>query len=73
MSQSLISSGFATQRAPLQIFRPFAPVSHSARWKINGHKASLLIWSAEEWERLDQRPADAQFHPHGVWCALRFD
>lgn len=40
-------------------------------WRINGHPARLLIWSAEEWERLDVRPIDAQYHPFGVWCALR--
>ena len=42
-----------------------------AGWRINGHPARLLIWSAEEWERLDVRPIDAQYHPFGVWCALR--
>jgi hypothetical protein len=40
-------------------------------WRINGHPARLLIWSAEEWERLEVRPIDAQYHPFGVWCALR--
>lgn len=40
-------------------------------WRINGHPARLLIWSAEEWEQLDVRPIDAQYHPFGVWCALR--
>lgn len=40
-------------------------------WRINGHPARLLIWSPEEWERLDVRPIDAQYHPFGVWCALR--
>jgi hypothetical protein len=43
------------------------------RWRINGYPASLLIWSLEEWERLPERPADAQLHPMGVWCALRLD
>ncbi|WP_337177248.1 hypothetical protein [Paludisphaera sp.] len=43
----------------------------AAGWRINGHPARLLIWSAEEWERLDVRPIDAQYHPFGVWCALR--
>ena len=40
-------------------------------WRINGHPARLLIWSAEEWEHLPIRPIDAQYHPFGVWCALR--
>jgi hypothetical protein len=43
----------------------------AAGWRINGHPARLLIWSLEEWEGLDIRPIDAQFHPFGVWCALR--
>jgi hypothetical protein len=40
-------------------------------WRINGHPARLLIWSPEEWEELAVRPIDAQYHPFGVWCALR--
>ncbi len=43
----------------------------SCGWRINGHPARLLIWSPEEWEDLEIRPIDAQFHPFGVWCALR--
>ncbi|AMV37652.1 hypothetical protein [Planctomyces sp. SH-PL62] len=42
-------------------------------WRINGHPARLLIWSPEEWEGLDVRPIDAQYHPVGVWCALRLE
>jgi hypothetical protein len=42
-------------------------------WRINGFRARLLVWTAEEWERMDARPVDAQFHPSGVWCALRLD
>lgn len=42
-----------------------------AGWKINGHPARLLIWSEEEWEHLEVRPIDAQYHPYGFWCALR--
>jgi hypothetical protein len=40
-------------------------------WKINGYPAQILIWTVEEWERLAIRPADARYHPSGVWCALR--
>lgn len=40
-------------------------------WKINGYPAQILIWTVEEWEGLAVRPADARFHPSGVWCALR--
>ena len=43
----------------------------AAGWRINGHPARLLIWSREEWEHLEVRPIDAQYHPFGVWCALR--
>ena len=45
----------------------------AAGWRINGHPARLVIWSPEEWERLEVRPMDAQFHPFGVWCALRLE
>ncbi len=45
----------------------------AAGWRINGHPARLLIWSPEEWEHLEVRPIDAQFHPFGVWCALRME
>jgi hypothetical protein len=43
----------------------------AAHWKINGYPAQILIWTVEEWERLAIRPADARYHPSGVWCALR--
>jgi hypothetical protein len=49
--------------------RPTSPAS--VRWRINGYATHLLIWSKEEWEHLAERPADAQRHPSGVWCALR--
>jgi hypothetical protein len=42
-------------------------------WRINGFRARLLIWTVEEWEKLEPRPTDAQYHPSGVWCALRLD
>jgi hypothetical protein len=42
-------------------------------WRINGHRARLLVWTVDEWERLAIRPLDAQYHPSGVWCALRLD
>lgn len=45
-------------------------VSH---WKINGYPAQILIWTVDEWERLAIRPADARYHPSGVWCALRIE
>lgn len=41
------------------------------RWRINGYPALILIWTADQWERLEDRPSDAQYYPCGVWCALR--
>jgi hypothetical protein len=42
-----------------------------ARWRINGHPAVVVIWTADEWGRLTERPEDAQYCGCGVWCALR--
>jgi hypothetical protein len=42
-------------------------------WRINGHRATLQVWTQEEWAKLDVPPADAQFHPSGIWCALRVE
>ncbi len=50
-----------------------APMKPATGWRINGYPARLLIWSAEEWEHLESRPIDAQYHPFGVWCALRLE
>jgi hypothetical protein len=61
------------KRAVLRLFEPSLHVASSDRWRIDGHPARLLIWSIEEWESLEQRPTDAQFHPFGVWCALRIE
>ena len=68
-----------TQRSSRILARPVFPRLHnppptcaaSVRWRLNGHPAQLLIWSKEEWEHLSERPADAQRHPSGIWCALR--
>ena len=67
------SYGPRGQRAPIRLFNPQSPTQKSARWRINGHPTHLLIWSAEEWERLRDRPPDAQYHPLGFWCALRVE
>ncbi|WP_165224465.1 hypothetical protein [Aquisphaera insulae] len=56
-----------------RLFDPGHVVEETARWRINGFKVRLLIWSADEWDLLAERPADAQLHPTGVWCALRYD
>ena len=49
------------------------PDSRAIFWRINGFRAKLLVWTPDEWEKLESRPPDAQFHPSGVWCALRMD
>ena len=47
--------------------------SKAVYWRINGFRARLLVWTVAEWEKLEPRPTDAQYHPSGVWCALRLD
>jgi hypothetical protein len=59
--------------AGLRLFIRSGPDTGSIYWKINGFRARLLVWTAEEWENLEVRPTDAQFHPSGVWCALRIE
>jgi hypothetical protein len=56
--------------------RTAEPADRSVRaifWRINGYRARLLVWTIPEWEKLETRPSDAQYHPSGVWCALRMD
>jgi hypothetical protein len=56
--------------------RPFinrGAESGAVLWRINGFRARLLVWTVEEWEKLEAHPIDAQYHPSGVWCALRLD
>ena len=57
----------------IRLFRSSGRRQESARWRINGHPTRLLIWSVEEWEDLQDRPPDAQYHPLGFWCALRVE
>jgi len=73
MGQIQRSSRPSFQAFGLRIFMENSPSRRPVRWRINGHPATLMIWSAEEWEGLQDRPSDAQFHPLGVWCALRLD
>jgi hypothetical protein len=49
------------------------PEANVARWRINGYPAKIIIWTVEEWEKLTERPDDAQYYPCGVWCALRME
>ena len=73
MSQVQQAARGGVQLALQRFCIPMSTSPMSARWRINGYPARLLIWTIEEWERLDERPVDAQFHPIGVWCALRVD
>jgi hypothetical protein len=63
----------ALPRAGSILFRPPSHDLNVARWRINGQRVTILIWTADEWERLPDRPPDAQYYPCGVWCALRVD
>jgi len=46
---------------------------NASYWRINGFPATILVWTQDEWERMDVHPSDAQYHPCGIWCALRID
>jgi hypothetical protein len=63
----------AGRAAAVRLYLRGRPDSRAVFWRINGFRAKLLVWTAEEWEKLEARPPDAQFHPSGVWCALRMD
>jgi hypothetical protein len=59
--------------ATAQLYVQTSPDSRAAFWRIDGFRARLLVWTPEEWAKLEVRPPDAQLHPSGVWCALRVD
>lgn len=63
----------AKTRTALGLFLPPASEGNVARWKINGHKATVRIWTVDEWAKLVEQPADAQYYACGVWCALRME
>lgn len=60
-------------RVTLGVYKPRTPESNVARWRVNGYRAAIHVWTAEEWEKLADRPTDAQYYPCGIWCALRFE
>jgi hypothetical protein len=64
---------YPAPRTALGLYTPPVSEAQVARWKIDGYPAVILIWTSEEWEKLSQRPSDAQFYPCGVWCALRME
>jgi len=63
----------ATTRAALGLYHPSDSEADVGRWKINGYRATILVWTAEQWENLPDRPTDAQHFPCGIWCALRME
>lgn len=81
---SLASHAFpvSTKRPKLSVFdpdpahvqaRPATPPTNEATWRINGYAAKIVVWTQAEWERMAIHPADAQFYPCGIWCALRIE
>jgi hypothetical protein len=73
MTNAARASDVATLRSNLRLHTPPADPVGSALWLINGFPARILIWTAEEWARLTDRPNDAQPCPNGIWCALRME
>src|SRR5437660_12475781 len=64
----------ATPPPRLRIFEPAVPTpSSGVRWLIDGFPAIILLWTQEQWASLRDRPSDAQYHPAGVWLALRME
>jgi hypothetical protein len=61
------------QHARIRVYQPAAHDAQSAFWRINGFRARLVIWTIEQWDSLEARPTDAQYHPSGFWCALRVE
>ena len=59
--------------SPASTYQPGDPERNVAYWRINGHPATIVIWTTAEWDTLRERPLDAQYYPCGVWCALRMD
>jgi len=67
------SRTLSSPQSSLRLYVETGPDSHEAFWRINGYRAKLLIWTADEWNQLKERPTDAQYHPKGLWCSLRID
>ena len=71
MAQTISEPGRTRRRRHV---RPgSAGESLAVMWRINGYRASLLVWTPDEWAKMDVRPSDAQYHPSGIWCALRME
>ena len=66
----------ATRRSGYRVVGPTEmsePSTNGSRWLINGFPATVQIWTEEQWAALSDRPSNAQYHPFGVWCALRLE
>ena len=58
--------------APRDTLGLHRPAEEAApRWLINGFPAIVLVWTHEEFARLEHPPEDAQSYPGGLWVALR--
>lgn len=57
----------------IRLYDPEGLARNSSHWRINGFPARVIVWTREEWERLEHRPPDAQYLDCGVWCVLRMD
>ena len=73
MSASLKAKAYSQARTELRICEDPKSEEQAAFWRINGYRARLVLWTPDQWQRMETPPADAQFHPTGVWCALRVD
>jgi hypothetical protein len=73
MSTTLRARADRSPRTRLRLYRESEPDARATVWRINGYRARLHIWTLDEWENLEAAPADAQYHPSGVWCALRLE
>jgi hypothetical protein len=73
MGTSVQVSRFTTTQSDLRHILNRGSESTAVFWRINGFRARLMVWTVEEWDKLELRPADAQYHPSGVWCVLRLD
>ena len=73
MNAISVARVFAQPRTDRRLCGEPVPDERATFWWINGYRARLLVWTQDEWENLQTPPLDAQFHPAGVWCALRMD
>jgi hypothetical protein len=73
MNATQVARVFTQPRTDLRLCGNPALEERATFWWINGYRARLLVWTREEWDNMETPPPDAQFHPAGIWCALRMD